>query len=409
MAAFLYRAVDPAGRAKKGVIEAANATGARQALREQDLLPLSVEATSSRKTDIDAKPSLLDALRPALSARALSLLTRQLATLIGSGTSIEESLRTVAQQTTAPRAASVMLNVRAAILDGRSFAEALGEYPAAFPEFYRASIAAGEQSGHLGDVMEHLAAFVEARQKNRQTVQLALLYPALLAVVSLGIITLLLVYVVPDIVRVFTARGADLPALTRGLIAVSGFINIYGWMLVLGVVAIFVAFRQWVKIPKNRLAWHRLLLNGPMTRSFARQSNAAQFSGTLATLVQSGVPLMDALNTAAQVTPNHFVRAKVAELAARVREGATLRNSVMEANVFPPMLIAMIASGETSGKLGDALARAAADQQRELDAWVATLLALVEPGILILMGGLVLILVMAILLPIVGLNNLAGL
>lgn len=409
MAAFLFRAVDSAGKPHKGVIEASSAAGARQALRERHLLPLSVEATAAEAGQPTLpQAGLLDKLRPAINTRTLALITRQLSTLIGSDVRIEEALRTVAQQNPSARTTSILLNVRAAIMEGRTFAQALAEFPEAFSEFYRASIAAGEQSGKLAAVLLHLADSVEARQRNLQTIRLAMLYPALLLVVSMAIITLLLTYVVPDIVRVFTSRGADLPLLTRGLIAFSEGIRAYGWMVALGVIALAFLVRAWVAKPANRLALHRMLSHGALTRSVSRKINSAQFAGTLATLIQSGVPLLEALTAAGAVTPNHHIRAKIGMAAGRVREGASLQNAIIEADCFPPMLTAMVASGENSGDLGPALARAAADQQRELDAWVATLVALVEPAILLLMGGVVMLMVLSILLPIVGLNNLAG-
>ena len=219
MAAFTYRAVDRGGKPQSGVLEAVSAVSARADLRARGLLPVAV-AASRGTAGRPAGRSLLGGLRPAVGARDLTLITRQLATLIGSGVRIEDALRTVAQQSP-PRVAAVLLNVRAAVLDGRSFGQALTEYPAVFSEFYRASVAAGEQSGQLDQVMRHLAAFVESRARNAQAIQLALIYPALLALVSAGIVVLLMTYVMPDIVRVFTARGADLPLLTRGLIVVS--------------------------------------------------------------------------------------------------------------------------------------------------------------------------------------------
>lgn len=405
MAAFTYRAVDRSGKALSGVLEAASAASARQDLRARGLLP--VEVAASRAQRGAARPARGLTLRAGVGAHDLTLITRQLATLIGSGVRIEDALRTVASQA-APRVATVLLNVRASVLDGRSFGAALGEYPAVFSDYYRASVVAGEQSGQLDQVMGHLAAFVENRSRNAQAVQLALLYPALLAVVSLGIITLLMAYVVPDIVRVFTSRGADLPLLTRALIAASAAVRAWGLAALLGLALAALGFRRWLKAPANRLSFDRLLAAGRLTARFVTRLNAAQFSGTLATLVRSRVPLMEALSAAAAVTPNRFIRARVEEAAARVREGASLRDALGAANCFPPMLIAMIASGEAGGNLGETLGRAAEDQQRDLDAWVRTLVALVEPAILLIMGGLVMLMVLAILLPIVSMNSLAG-
>jgi general secretion pathway protein F len=409
MAAFAYRAVDRTGKPLAGVLEAASAASARQDLRARGLLPVEVAASrAGRGAQGAARPSLLARLRPAVGPRELTLVTRQLATLIGSGVRIEDGLSTVAQQCP-PRVAAVLLNVRAAVLEGRSFGEALAEYPGVFSDFYRASVSAGEQSGQLAQVMRHLASFVENRTRNAQQVQLALLYPALLALLSLGIVTMLMTYVMPDIVRVFTARGADLPALTRGLIVASDALRAYGIAAALTIVAAALGLQRWLAAGGNRRRFHRLLAESRASARLVSRVNSAQFTGTLATLVQSRVPLVEALAAAGAVTPNLHIRARVEAAAARVREGASLRDAISGANCFPPMLIAMIASGEAGGNLGDALARAAEDQQRDLDAWVRTLVALVEPTILLVMGGLVMLMVLAILLPIVSMNNLAGL
>ncbi len=398
MAAFAYRAVDAEGRTTKGIIEAASATAARQALRSRKLMPMSVEPTV-------AKPGAA-AARGGIGTRALTLMTRQLATLIGSGIGVEEALRTVADQTQKPKVSTLLLNLRAAVLDGRSFAAALSDYPGTFGDFYRASVAAGENSGQLGQVMDHLSGFVEARARNKQTVQLALLYPAILAVVSLAVIVALLTFVVPDIVRVFTSRGAELPFLTRALIAVSDFINAWGLAMIGGLAGV-VALTLWaLRQPGIRRRWHRFLATFPVTRGFTLKASSAQFAGTLATLTVSRVPLTDALAAAAQTVPNLHVRAAVEAASARVREGTSLSVALREANVFPPMLIAMVASGEAGGVLGATLTRAAEDQTRELGAVVAAMVALVEPAVLLLMGGIVMLLVLSILLPIVNLNNL---
>ena len=408
MTAFVYRAVDKAGKQHRGIIEASSSIGARQTLRERDLLPTSIEAATADKPAGPAwlSPGWLTRLSPAINGRILALVTRQLSTLLGADVRIEDALQTVAQQAPSPRSAAVLLNVRSQVQEGRTLAQALGAHTDAFPDFYRASIAAGEQSGRLSGVLAHLADFVDGRQRNRQKVQLALLYPGLLALVSAGIITMLLTYVVPDIVKVFVARGAELPFLTQGLIALSGWVNSYGLIFLIALAAAVLLFRQWLSVPRNRMAFDKVIAMRRPTRGFSQQMNAVQFTGTLATLVQSGVPLLEALTAAGAVTPNRFVRARIQMAADRVREGGSLRQSMSEAGCFPPMLIAMVSSGESSGHLGPVLARAAEDQQRELDAWVATLVALVEPGVLLVMGGIVLLMVLSILLPIINLNNL---
>lgn len=405
MPAFAYEALNPAGKTTKGIIEAASAAAARGTLRKRNLSPLSVEPTKAKKGTGTKTPLFR---KPKVSRRALTLLTRQLATLVGSGIGVEQALKTVADQNSKPAVTSVLLNLRASVLDGRSFAQALGDYPGTFGDYYRASVAAGEASGQLGQVMEHLSGFVETRAKNRQTVQLALLYPTILAVVSLAVIIALLTFVVPDIVRVFTSCGAELPLLTRSLIAVSDFINTWGLLVLGGIASLGFVGAALLRQPAIRLRWDRFLSRSVLTRGFSLKTNAVQFAGTLATLTVSRVPLVEALTAATQTIPNLHIRAKVAQATARVREGVALSRALDEAAVFPPMLIAMVASGETGGVLGATLTRAANDQERDLNALVAALVALVEPAVLLLMGGIVMLLVLSILLPIVNLNNLVN-
>ena len=409
MPAFSFRAVDAAGKGQRGVVEAANAMSARKALRDRSLIPTSVELSSEQsvgvgKGDID----LARLFRPRTGARALAAMTRQLSTMIGSGIRIEEALRILAGQNAKRPEGPVLVNVRGAIMEGRSFAAALGEHPRVFPDFYRASVAAGEQSGRLDDVLAHLTDFVERRERSRRKVQLALVYPALLAVVSMLIIGLMLVYVVPDITKVFVSRGAELPLLTRGLIGLSDIVQRFGWIMAILAAAGAVATRQWLRNEANVLTVTRLIAQRQPTARFSVQMNAARFAGSLATLVRSGVPLVDAVNAAAAVTPNAWVRTRAQLVAARVREGSSLQRAMTEAGCFPPMLIAVVASGESSGRLGEALARAATDLDSDTEALTATLVSLVEPAILLLMGGVVLLLVLAILMPIVNLNSLAG-
>ena len=412
MAAFRFKAMDAGGKSQTGMIEAATPAAARQVLRGRGLLPLDVQASAAPKgaavkSAAKAAPQTNSRTGARMPLAALTLVTRQMATLLGSGLRIEDALSTIAQGQP-PKVAGILLTLRASVLEGRSFADALTAYPQVFSEFYQASIRAGEQAGKLDHVMTHLAAFVESRARNRQTVQLALLYPGLLALVSLSIITLLMAFVVPDIVRVFQTRGTDLPFLTRALIGVSAFVRGYGLFVGLGIALFLVGFGRWVQIPRNRLAVHKRMAQGRMTARLVQRTNAAQFAGTLATLVQSGVPLIEALAAAANVTPNLYVRARVAEVMEKVRQGTSLRRAMEEAAVFPAMLVAMVASGEATGSLGSALAHAASDQQRDLDAWVRAMVALVEPAILLVMGGLVMVMVLAILLPIVSMNGLVG-
>ncbi|MBX9707917.1 MAG: type II secretion system F family protein, partial [Caulobacteraceae bacterium] len=394
------------GKPHKGTIEAASDVGARQLVRDRGLLPTGVTLAGDTARTKGAGITLF---RRGVSSKTLAAVTRQLSTLIGSDIRIEEALRIAAQQTEGQPVSGVLTDVRSAILEGRSFASALGRHPKVFPEFYRASIAAGEQSGKLSTVLAHLTEFVGNQEKARRKVQLALLYPALLAGVSLLMITLMMVYVVPDIVRVFVSRGDELPFLTRALIALSAFVHGFGVYVLIALAVTGVAWNRWLAVPANSRRFAEFMLKTPPFAGFVQHLNAARFAGSLATLVRSDVPLVEALQAAAAVTPNRFVRERALVTAARVREGSSLRRAMAEADVFPPLLLAIVAAGEQSGKLGLGLERAAQDLEQELDSLVQALVSLVEPGVLLVMGGIVLLMVLAILMPIVNLNNLAGL
>ena len=418
MPAFTFRAVDGDGKAHKGIIEATTEVAARGLLRDQKILPLSVAPSGSRpRPEGNGSTSLVGAVgkqlggvgfsRSRISARSLATTTRQLSTLIGSDVRIDEALKIVAKQTPSQQLASTLLEVRSSIIEGQSFANALAEHPRVFPDFYKASIAAGEHSGKLPHVLEHLAVFVENRQRAHQKIRLALLYPALLATVSGLMIVLLLIYVVPSITKVFVSRGADLPLLTRGLIGLSSFIQSYGWILLALMVLGGFLINRWLAVPANRLALDGMFAMRRPFSGFSRQVNAARFAGSLATLVQSGVPIVDALVSAAAVTPNRLIRERTLRAAGRVREGASLHRALQEQDVYPTMLTAIVASGESSGRLAHALGRAAQDLDRDVDALTSTIVGLVEPAVLLFMGGVVMLMVLSILLPIISLNSLS--
>ena len=396
MPGFRFQATDMRGKSQSGVTEAVTAAAARLSIRERGLTLVSLQA-DSRQTARGA----------ALPLRSLTLVTRQLSTLIGSGLRIDEALKTIAGGQP-PKVAALLLQVRTALTEGRSLTEALADHGSSFSEYYRASVRAGEQAGRLDAVLGHLANFVENRARNRQTVLLALLYPALLGLVSLGIVTMLMVFVVPDIVKVFTAKGAALPFVTRALIAVSGWVRHSGPIAAALIAGLAFGAALWQRKAANRQKLHRVLAVGWLTRRFVQRMNAAQFASTLATLVQSGVPLVTALEAAGDATPNLHIRSCITAMTQKVRQGTALRTAMEAAGCFPAMLTAMVASGEANGRLGDALSHAATDQQRDLDAWVKAVVALVEPGILLVMGGLVMTIVLAILLPIVSMNSLVS-
>ncbi|MDT4807292.1 Type II secretion system protein F [compost metagenome] len=404
MAAFEYLALDHAGRQQKGVLEADSARQVRQLLRERQLAPLEVRPTRVRE---QASTGTFSFSR-GLSARDLALLTRQLATLVQAGLPIEEAVRAAAAQASAPRVQSMLLAVRARVLEGHSLAASLKEFPAAFPELYRATVAAGEHAGHLGPVLEQLADYTEQRQQSRQKVQLALLYPLILMVTSLLIVGFLLGYVVPDVVKVFVDSGQTLPALTRGLIATSELVKGWGWLIVLLLAAGLFGLRRALRDERVRLRWHGLLLRVPLAGRLIRATDCARFASTLAILTRSGVPLVEALGIAAEVIANRVIRGHVVVVAQKVREGGSLTRALEASGQFPPMMLHMIASGERSGELDQMLTRTARNQENDLAAQIALLVGLFEPFMLVFMGAVVLVIVLAILLPILSLNQLVG-
>ncbi len=403
MAAFEYKVLDTRGREQKGVIEADSSRQARQLLREKSWAPLEVKP--ARAKEARGTPGRFGT---GLSARDLALVTRQLATLVQAALPIEEALQAVAAQASAQKIKSMLLAVRARVTEGHSLASSLAAYPSAFPELYRATVAAGEHAGHLGPVLEQLADYTDQRQQSRQKIQLALLYPIILMVASLAIVGFLLGYVVPDVVRVFIDSGQPLPGLTRGLIATSDWVKAWGALALLVGIGLWLLLGQLLREPNRRRHWHAFILRLPLLGRLSRATNTARFASTLAILTRSGVPLVEALAIAAAVISNLHIRDKVVEAAQSVREGRSLTRALECTGQFPPMMLHMIASGEKSGELEQMLARTAHNQENDLAAQIALLVGLFEPFMLVFMGAVVLVIVLAILMPILSLNQLVS-
>lgn len=405
MGAFEYTAVDRRGRQQKGVLEGDTARQVRQLLRERGMLPMAITEVVERERGT-RRTSLT--FRRGISAADLALVTRQLATLLRSGMPLEETLLAVGQQAEKPRLKSILLGVRSRVMEGHTLAAGLAEFPQAFPEIYRATVAAGEQSGHLDPVLERLADYTESRQQLRQRVSHALIYPVILTVMAIGIVSGLLGFVVPKIVGVFENTGQALPLFTRMLIASSDFLREYGYV-VLALLALggFVFSRMLRRLPFRR-RWHRFLLRVPLVGRLTRGINTARFTRTLSILAGSGVPVLEALRIAGEVVINVPMREAIHETAVRVREGAPLGRSLGASRLFPPMTMHLISSGEASGELESMLERAADNQEREVDSLVGALLSILEPALIVLMGVLVFAIVMAILLPIFQLNQLVS-
>lgn len=403
MAAFEYKALDHKGKQKKGVIEADSARQVRQQLREKGLAPLEVELSNEKQGKSASGSS-----RRRLSVKELALLTRQIATLIQSGIPIEETLSAVASQSEKTNVRSMLLAVRAKVLEGYTLADSLAEFPSAFPTLYRSTVAAGEHAGHLDLVLNRLADYTEARQQARQKIQLAAIYPVILCFVAISIVVFLLTYVVPDIIEVFVNNGQDLPSLTQGLLAVSDFLGKWGLAIVLVLVAAGAVFKFMLKKDGFRFAYHKRLLHMPFIQKISRGANTSQFASTLSILNSSGVPLVDAMRISSEVLTNDCLKASLAEAAQKVSEGANLHNSLEQTGYFPPMMIHMIASGESSGELDEMLERTASHQESDLQGLIETIVGLFEPLMLLFMGGVVLVIVLAIMLPILNMSNLVA-
>ena len=402
MGAFEYVAVDTAGKERKGVLEGDTARQVRALLREQQLLPISVAEVSRT----EARRSRSFGVGGGISSTELALLTRQLATLVRSGLPLEESLLAVAEQSERSRVKTIMIGVRSKVMEGHALADGFADFPRVFPEIYRATVAAGEQSGRLDVVLERLADYTENRQQIRSKITGAIVYPIALTFFAVSIVTFLLGYVVPMVTEVFSSMKAQLPIATQILIGVSNYVQSYGlWTaVVLAAVIAFTIFRLRQLGPKRR--FHRFLLRVPLVGRLVRGSNTARFTRTLAILTASAVPVLEALRIAGEVVTNVPMREAVAEAAARIREGAPIGRSLAASKLFPPMTIHLIASGETSGELEAMLERAAANQDRELDSLITALLGLLGPALIVGMGLFVMGIVMALLLPIFQLNDL---
>lgn len=402
MGAFEFVALDKAGKESRGLLEGDTAKHVRQLLRERQLLPVKVTEVTQR----DSRQQKSFTIRRGLGAGELALLTRQLATLSQSGLPLEEALLAVSQQNENPRAQSILLGVRSKVMEGHSLADGLGDFPNAFPELYRATVSAGEQSGHLDAVLERLAEFTESRQMLQQQVRNALIYPVALVVTAVAIISFMLAYVVPKVVDIFENYGQTLPLLTRIMLWSSEFLRDHWLLLIIVLSLVIYGTRRLLRRQGPRRAYHGILLRLPIVNRLARGINTARFTQTLSILAGSGVPILESLRIAAQVIVNIPMREAVEEASLRVREGAMISKSLAASKLFPPMMTHLIASGEASGRLEEMLSRAATNQEREVDGLIATLLGIMQPLLVIVMAAIVLLIVLAILLPIFELNNL---
>lgn len=404
MPAFRYRALNPGGKLVRGVLEADSERQVRAQLRTQKLRPVEVQTAAKAEA---ANSSLRQRFLPTrIKTGELALLTRQLSTLVQSNLPLAECLQAAAEQTRRPRAKAMLLQIRSRVSEGHTLAYALAEFPLVFNDMYRAMVSAGEHAGFLGPVLERLADYAEQRQHSTQKLRMAMIYPFILLGVAVAVIVALMVFVVPELIGIFAQGNRELPTLTRVLVGTSNFLQVYSLYLLAGLVAVYIAVRRLLRNPGRRRHWHALLLRLPGFAGLIIALDTARFASTLSILMASGVPLLEALRIAGQVLQNLVLREESEQVALQVAEGSSLSKALARAGHFPPMMVHMVGSGESSGSLETMLERAAQNQERELEMTLGTVLGLFEPLMVVVMGGVVLLIVLAILLPIFDLNTM---
>lgn len=406
MAAFEYKALDARGKRKKGVLEGDSARQVRARLKEQGLVPLEVNTTQAQQRAKAQNQGRSLTWRRRLPAVDLMLITRQLATLVQAGMPLEQCLKAVAEQSEKVHVHHMLLAVRSKVLEGYTLAESLSEYPYSFDDLFRAMVAAGEKSGHLASVLERLADYAEHRQKMRSKLQLALIYPVILVVFAIGIVAFLLSVVVPPIVEQFVQMGQTLPQSTQFLLNASHFVHRWGIFMLVGVLILITLGRGLLRKPKIRLKWDYHLMTLPLIGKIARGLNTARFARTLSICTSSAIPILEGMRVAVDVVSNRYVKQQVLQASEQVREGSSLRRALAETQLFPPMMLHMIASGEQSGELESMLTRAADHQDMQFESTMNMALSIFTPALIALMAGMVLFIVMATLMPILEMNNL---
>lgn len=404
MPAFRYEAVDATGSVKKGVVNADSPRAARADLRTQGLVPISVDAIATQldETGLTKRSAFGDRL----STIELAQFTRQLASLLEASLPLEQAFSALLEQAERTYVRDLIASIRSEVMGGASLSDALSRHPRDFADIYRALVASGEQIGQLAHVLSRLADYIERRNALVQKVKLAFTYPAIVTVVAFLIVIFLLTYVVPQIVSVFANTKQKLPFLTTVMLGVSDFVRNYGWIVLLAAIALAFAWRRALKDPANKMRWHTWLLNAPFYGRFERSLNTARFASTLAITTGSGVPILRALQTSRDTLTNVAMRAQVEEATSSVREGVGLARALSSHKYFPPMLIHMIRAGEVTGELPAMLERAANAQEQDLERRAMTMAGLLEPALILAMGVVVLLIVLAVLMPIIEINQL---
>ncbi|CAJ0818842.1 Type II secretion system protein F [Ralstonia wenshanensis] len=401
MPAFRYEAADATGKTDKGVIEADSARQARTLLRARGLTPLLVDALGAQSTKRGGS-----SFGKRLSAQENALVTRQLASLLVAGLPLDEALAALADQAERAYVGELLAAIRAEVVGGSSLSVALAQHPKDFPDIYRALVSAGEHSGNLGLVLSRLADYIESRNALTSKIKLAFTYPAIVTVVAFAIVIFLLSYVVPQVVSVFANTKQKLPTLTIIMLWLSDFVRNWGWLAAIVLVVIGALIRNLLKQPALRLSWHKWLLTAPLFGKLVRGYNTARFASTLAILTSAGVPILRGLQAAGETLNNVALKTNVEDASTRVREGTSLARALAAQNQFPPVLVHLIRSGEATGNLPAMLERAAQGEAQELERRTLFLTGLLEPALILTMGVVVLLIVLAVLMPIIEINQL---
>lgn len=406
MAAFEYKALDAKGKSKKGLLEADTAKQVRQQLREQGLVPIEIEPASQKEKK---QSSGMGLFQPKISTTDLALITRQLATLVGSGLTIESALLAVAEQCDKARLKRTVMAIRSKVVEGYSLAEGLQEFPYIFDHLFRSMVAAGEKSGHLDEVLNRLADYSEQRQTTKSQLTQALVYPAMLTIFAIGIVSFLLASVVPKIVGQFVKSGSELPGTTQFMLSMSNFVTDFGLYVVFAVLLALVVLQRLLLKASFKLAFDQFLVRLPMVGKVILTVNTARFARTLSILTSSAVPILEGMRISGNVLSNTYIKEAVLKASDNVKEGSSLKNALQGTKVFPAMMLHMIGSGEKSGELEQMLKRCADNQENELSATLKISLSLFTPMITAVMAGMITFVVMAIIQPIMAMNSLAGL
>ncbi len=402
MAWYGWTATDAAGKTRRGTLQAEGQKQVRQALREQKLMPMTITLTREKS----AAGSVQKGIK--LSTPDLSMFTRQLSTLVNAALPLESALKAIARQSEDKKLAAMVSDIRDKVVEGHTLFDAFSQFPRTFDKLYCTLVMAGEKTGHLGEVLEKLAEYNEQRQKMKSKLAQAMVYPITLTVVAIAVISILLVAVVPQVIEQFTHMKQQLPMTTRTLIAVSDFLQAYGMIIGGGLAAGAIGFKGWLKKTRNRFIWHRWLVKNAPVKKLVRAINSARYIRTLSILQASSVPLLEGMYIAMDGIENLYARQVLEQAADTVRQGASLCSALEQAQLFPPTMLYMIASGEESGELGNLMDRAAENQESGLQHRITLTLSVFEPALVVSMATIVLFIVMSILQPLLQLNNMVG-